>query len=158
MSSADSAFAGMKKWFKYRTGRSPFITRRVHRALALPPRGGVAKDILLLKQLFVHLQVEWFARDVHPWDRDLSKDRQAELFIQQCLEDVDAAIPRLFNELPEIDVVEIGVLDRESNAKIITGVVNRENSRASADLSLAMRLNALGVNYRRSNLRLEPIP
>jgi hypothetical protein len=158
MSSADSAFAGMKKWFKYRTGRSPFITQRVHRALALPQRGGVAKDILLLKELFVHLRVEWFARDVHPWDRDLSKERQAELFTQQCLEDVDAAIPRLFNELPEIDVVEIGVLDRESNAKIITGVVNRENARASADLSLAMRLNALGVNYRRSNLRLEPIP
>ena len=158
MSIADSAFTGMKKWFKYRTGRSHFITRRVHRALALPPRGGVAKDILLLKQLFVHLRVEWFARDVHPWDRDLSKERQAELFTQQCLEDVDAAIPRLFKELPEIDVVEIGVLDRESNAKIITGVVNRENARASADLSLAMRLNAIGVNYRRSNLRLEPIP
>ena len=158
MSSADSAFAGMKEWFNYRIGRSDFIKRRVYRALALPPRGGVAKDILLLKRLFVHLRVEWFARDVHPWDRDLSQERQAELFAQQCLEDVDAAIPRLFKELPEIDVVEIGVVDRESNAKIITGVIDRESARASAGLSLGMRLNAIGVNYRLSNLRLEPIP
>jgi len=147
----------MNEWFRYSVGRSAFIKRRVNRALALPPRGGVARDILLLKQLFVHLRVEWFARDVHPWDRDLSKERQAELFAQQCLEDVDAAIPRLFHELPELDVVEIGVLDRESNAKIITGVVNRESALASAGLSLRMRLNALGVNYRGINLRLEPI-
>jgi hypothetical protein len=70
---------------------------------------------------------------------------------------VDAAILRLFKELPEIDVVEIGVLDRESNAKIITGVVNRESARASAGLPLGMRLNALGVNYRRNNFQLEPI-
>src|SRR5215831_3920910 len=158
MSIADSAFTGMKKWFKYRTGRSHFITRRVNKALALPPRGGVAKDILLLKQLFIHLRVEWFARDVHPWDRDLPQGRQSELFTQQCLEDVDAAIPRLFKELAEIDEIEISVLDRESNAQIITGVIKRENARASAGLSLGMRLNALGINYRRCNLRIEPIP
>ena len=158
MNSADSAFAAMKEWFKYGASRSDFIKRRVNRALALPLRGGVANDILMLKQLFVHLRVEWFARDVHPWDRDLSKERQAELFTQQCLEDVDSAIPRLFKELPEIDEIEIRVLDRESNAQIITGVINRENARASAGLSLGMRLNALGINYRRCNLRLEPIP
>jgi hypothetical protein len=158
MSSADSAFAGMKEWFKYGASRSDLIKHRVNRALVLRPRGGVAKDILLLKQLFVHLRVEWFARDVHPWDRDLPQGRQSELFTQQCLEDVDAAIPRLFKELPEIDEIEIRVLDRESNAQIITGVINRENARVSAGLSLGMRLNALGVNYRRSNFRLEPIP
>ncbi|HKF58875.1 MAG TPA: hypothetical protein VKJ45_25775, partial [Blastocatellia bacterium] len=49
MSSADSAFAGMKEWFKYAANRTDLIKRRVNKALALPPRGGVAKDILLLK-------------------------------------------------------------------------------------------------------------
>jgi hypothetical protein len=61
-------------------------------ALALTPRGAVPKDVLAIKSLVVGLRVEWFARDVHPWDRDLPERRKAELFAQQCLEDVDAAI------------------------------------------------------------------
>jgi hypothetical protein len=105
----------------------------------------------------VGLRVEWFARDVHPWDRDLPERRKAELFAQQCLEDVDAAIPRLFEQLPEIEVVEIGVLERASESKIIAGVVHRSDLNAQVGSSLGMRLKTIGINYRCADLRLEPI-
>jgi hypothetical protein len=105
----------------------------------------------------VRLHVDWFAREVHPWDHDLPLERQAELFAEQCLEDVDAAIFRLFEELPEVGVIDMSVFDRGSNTKIIKDVVSRENARTSEGLSLGMRLNAIGVNYRRSNLRFESI-
>jgi len=92
--------------------RGIYYRCRVAHGLALKPRGAVRNDVLAIKQLAVGLRVEWFARDTHPWDRDLPERRQAELFAQQCLEDVDAAIPRLFEGLPEIEVLEISVLER----------------------------------------------
>ena len=139
------------------SAHSSRITRRVAHALALTPRGAVHKDILAINGLVVGLRVEWFARDVHPWDRDLPERRKAELFAQQCLEDVDAAIPRLFEELPEFDVLEIGVLERASKSKIIAGVVHRNDLGAQVRSSLGMRLKSIGINYRCADLRLEPI-
>jgi hypothetical protein len=133
------------------------ITRRVAHALALKPRGAISKDVLAVNRLVIGLRVEWFARDVHPWDRDLPERRKAELFAQQCLEDVDAAIPRLFEQLPEIDVLEIGVLERASKSKIIAGVVHRSDLDAQVGSSLGMRLKTIGINYRCTDLRLEPI-
>ena len=133
------------------------ITRRVNRALALKPRGAIRKDILAINSLKVGLRIEWFARDVHPWDHDLPEKRKAELFAQQCLEDVDAAIPRLFEQLPEIDVLEIKVLERASKSKIIAGVIHRSDLEAQVGSSLGMRLKTIGINYRCADLRLEPI-
>ena len=60
-----------------RTGK---MTREIARSLSLQPRGGVAHDVLHLDALSLRLRVEWRARDVHPWDRDLSEHRQAQLF------------------------------------------------------------------------------
>ncbi len=140
-----------------KSARSEDIKRRVAHALALTPRGAVPHDALVIKHLAVGLQIEWFARDTHPWDRDLPDSRRAELFAQQCLEDVDAAIPRLFDRLPEVDVLEIGVLERSSQNRIIGGVVHRSNLAEHTDSSLGMRLKAIGVNYRRTDLRLEPM-
>jgi hypothetical protein len=97
------------------------------------------------------------ARDVHPWDHDLPERRRAELFAQQCLEDVDATIPRLFEQLPEIDTLEIRVLERESKTQIITGVVHRSDLATQVDSSLGMRLKTIGINYQCPNLILEPI-
>jgi hypothetical protein len=134
------------------------ITRRVTRALAVKPRGAIRKDVLAINSLEVGLRVEWFARDVHPWDHDLPEKRKAELFAQQCLEDVDASIPRLFEQLPEIDVLEIKVLERASKSKIISGVIHRNNLDTQVGSSLGMRLKTIGINYRCTDLRLEPIP
>ncbi len=142
----------------HKAARSGVITRRVAHALALTPRGGVKNDVLDLDRLALKVSVEWFARDVHPWDLDLPERRKAELFAQQCLEDVDAAIPRLFKELPEIEVLEIGVLERGSRARIIAGVVRRSDLAAQVGSSLGMRLKTIGIDYRCPDLRLEPIP
>jgi len=139
------------------SAHSDRITRRVAHALALTPRGGVRNDVLAIDRLAVALHVQWFARDVHPWDSDLSERRRAELFAQQCLKDVDAAIPRLFEQLPEIDILEIGVLERDSKTRIIAGVVHRSDLAARAGSSLGMRLKTIGINYRCTDLKLEPI-
>ena len=136
---------------------SDTITRRVAHALALKPRGAVRDDVLAIDRLAVALHVQWFARDVHPWDRDLPEKRRAELFAQQCLGDVDAAIPRLFEQLPEIDILEIGVLDRDSKSRIIAGVVHRSDLAARVGSSLGMRLKTIGISYRCTDLKLEPI-
>lgn len=133
------------------------ITHRVGHALALTPRGAIRNDVLAINGLVVALRVEWFARDIHPWDRDLPERRKSELFAQQCLEDVDAAILRLFERLPEIDVLEIAVLERSSKSKIIAGVVHRTDLDAQVGPSLGMRLKTIGINYLCADLRLEPI-
>ena len=141
----------------FNAAHSDYIKRQATRALSLKPRGAVRNDVLAITHLAVGLQVEWFARDIHPWDRDLPERRKAELFAQQCLEDVDAAIPRLFERLPEIDVLEIAVLERGSQKKIISGIVRRSDLAARIDSSLGMRLKTIGVTYRYTDLKLEPI-
>jgi hypothetical protein len=131
--------------------------RRVAHALALKPRGAVWNDVLAVDRLAVALRVDWIARDVHPWNCDLPEKRQAELFAEQCLEDVDAAIPRLFEELPEVDILEIGVLKPDSKTRIIAGIVHRTELAGQVRSSLGMRLKTIGINYRYTDLKLEPI-
>src|SRR5580658_4820745 len=100
------------------------------KALKLSPRGGVRNDVLVLSKLSKEsdqeLQLEWLARDVHPWDRDLPAPHQAELFCQQALQDTEAAILRLFRLLPDIAQVNFRVLDPHASRRvIITGNVER---------------------------------
>jgi len=120
------------------------ITRRVAHALALTPRGAVWNDVLSIDRLAIALRVVWFARNVHPWNDDVPERRKSELFARQCLEDVDAAIPRLFEQLPEVDTLEIRVLERKSKIQIITGVVHRSDLAIQVDSSLGMRLKTIG--------------
>jgi hypothetical protein len=54
------------------------MTREVTRSLRLRPRGAIAHDVLHLAALSLRLRVEWRARDVHPWNHDLSTQRQAQ--------------------------------------------------------------------------------
>ncbi len=141
-----------------KSASSNSMARRVASALTLKPRGAVRNDVLFIQDLSLRLHVEWLARDVHPWDRDLPERRQAELFAQQCLEDVDAAVARLFERLHEIDVLEIGVLERSSKTRIIAGTIHRSDLVAQQGSSLGIRLRMIGINYRRDDLRFEPIP
>jgi hypothetical protein len=132
----------------------PSLMRRgirslVNRSLALRPRGGVVKDRLVLQKLSGQLQLEWHARAVHPWDRDLPPCRQVEAYFEQAVADTDLAIRRIFQRLPEIDVIEIRVLDAQDPTRIIlAGVVTREDALA-ADLlySPKMRLKMMGIQY-----------
>lgn len=125
------------------------IRSLVNRSLALWPRGGVANDRLLLHKLSGQLQLDWHARAVHPWDRDLPTYRQLEAYFEQAVADTDLAIRRIFQRLPEIDVIEIRVLDTQDPTKImLAGVVTREDALA-ADLSYSpkMRLKMMGIQY-----------
>jgi hypothetical protein len=132
----------------------PSLMRRgirslVNRSLALRPRGGVVNDRLVLHKLSGQLQLEWHARAVHPWDRDLPPCRQVEAYFEQAVADTDLAIRRIFQRLPEIAVIEIRVLDTQDPTKIVlAGVVTREDA-LDADLpySAKMRLKMMGIQY-----------
>jgi hypothetical protein len=95
------------------------------------------------------LKLEWRARDVHPWDRDLPLAEQAELFSEQALQDTDVALIRLFQGLSEIEQIEFQVLKPDGFGDVIlAGVVDRERALdPEQPLSLRMRLLMLGVTY-----------
>ena len=131
--------------------------RRVTGALALNKRGEVRSDGLSLIYFQNRLQIEWRARDVHPWDRDLPPARTARLFAEQCLTDADTAIQRLFAEFPEVDVIDFRVLDLKSQAGILCGAIRRTEAMSVRAPSAGMRLKQLGVRYRLQNWRFEPL-
>jgi hypothetical protein len=133
------------------------MSHRIAAALKLAPRGAVRNDILVIDRFSIRLDVQWFARDVHPWNRDLPPCQQAELFTNQCLEDVEAVIPRLFEQLPEIDVLEIGVLQRGSRTRVMGGTIHRTDLVTQSGSSVGMRLRTLGINYRRTDSQFEAI-
>jgi hypothetical protein len=133
------------------------LQRRVIRALALNKRGEARSDGLSLSHFQNRLQIEWRAREVHPWDRDLPQARVARLFAEQCLKDADAALERLFATLPEIDVIEFKMLEPNSGASILSGTVTRSESMNVRAPSSGMRLKQLGVTYRLQNWRFEPL-
>jgi hypothetical protein len=76
---------------------------------------------------------------------------------RQCLEDVDTAITRLFKRIPEIQVLEIVVRDHRSHAVIMVGVVDRDDLCGASTRALEMRLKTIGMQYRLSDCRFEPV-
>ena len=133
------------------------LRRRVMRALALNRRGKVRGDALSLSCFNNRLEIEWRAREVHPWDRDLPPARIARLFAEQCLDNTRAGLERLFSALPEIDIIEFNVMHPASSALIVSGHVTRLEIRAAKAHSSGMRLKQLGVTYRLQNWHFEPL-
>jgi hypothetical protein len=125
------------------------LRSRVIRALTLAPRGAVANDGLSLRNMSPSLTVEWYARDVHPWDNDLPAERRAELFTAELMADTVAAIRQMFERLAEVDVIHVRVLEpNEPHETILAGTVCREDLRAARDCpSPAMNLKLLGVHW-----------
>jgi hypothetical protein len=153
-----SAVESLKTHLRVQVPRTGRMTREVSRSLRLQPRGAIAHDVLGLAALSLRLRVEWRARDVHPWDRDLSEHRQAQRFAQQCLRDVDTAIARLFERFPEMHVLELVVRAPRSGAVIISGVVHRDDLRAASHLALEMKLRTIGMKYQLFDDRFESTP
>lgn len=131
----------------------------IKQALALNLRGEVRKDGLTLSKAGTSLAIEWYARDIHPWDRDrnLSPEEREHLFLQQCLADTEDAISRLFAELPQVDDIEVRVLEPASKATIIAGSVSRSHLERRDHLSVGMRLRLSGVTFRLSGWHLETL-
>ncbi len=134
--------------------------RRVERALGLNLRGEVRRDGLKLTHFQNRLEIEWRARDVHPWDRDLPPERRMPLFVEQVLADTEAAVSRLFEKLPVVDVIDLRVLHPDSGTVIIEGTVFRSTlNRNRHLLSVKMRLLELGISYRLVGSRFQsPAP
>jgi len=134
------------------------LRRLVTKALALRPRGFIPKDVLVLTKLSGQLQVEWRARDIHPWDRDQPAARQAEMFGEQALHDTDDAVVRLFQILPEIDAIGLRVLAPRDPRLMLAGTVSRREAFATRSLSSpGMRPTLLGVRYHVSEGHLDPL-
>src|SRR5580692_7274121 len=133
--------------------------RNITRALALQHRGEVRSDGLTPISVTTHLDIEWHARDIHPWDRErLSPAQRAEAFVQQSIADAESAICRLFEALPQVDVLTVKVLDRRSENAIISGSVARSDFAVRDEqISIGMRLRYLGLVYHSSGLLFEPI-
>ncbi len=120
--------------------------RQVERALALHGRGEVRPDGLRLDALCTRLEIQWTARDIHPWDRNLPVARQQRLFAEQALTDTEAVIARCFEALPAVDSIDLAVAERASGEVLLSGTVERvawERGRPLA--SIRMRLRELGV-------------
>jgi hypothetical protein len=126
--------------------------RGIEQALALNLRDEVRGDGLALSRALSRLEIEWYARDIHPWDRErgLSPEEKAYLFVQQCLRDTEAAISRLFERLPQVDIIEARVLEPKSKMPIIAGTVSRSGLEKNDQLSAGMRLMLSGVTFRLS--------
>src|ERR1700730_1751470 len=96
--------------------------RRIRKALALHLRGEARRDGLTVDKLSSHLEIRWRARDIHPWDRSLTSRYEREvMFAEQALADTETAVFRLFENLPEVAVVELSVLEPKSEILIAEG-------------------------------------
>jgi hypothetical protein len=101
--------------------------KAIQRALDLQNRGEGRRDGLTLTRATHRLEIEWRARDVHPWDRASESNQRESLFAEQSMADTDLALSRLFNKLPEVDVIEFAVIHPDTNQRILAGKVERSN-------------------------------
>jgi hypothetical protein len=129
------------------------LRKRVAKALTMAPRGGIAGDGMLLRTMSLSLSVEWYARDLHPWDRDLPVERRAKLFAADLMADTVVAIRQMFERLAEIDAIQVRVLEpTEPHETVLAGTVCRDDLNATRDCrSPAMSLKLLGVQQRVTN-------
>jgi hypothetical protein len=151
----DSQF--IRRWTELRERRR--LRHRVLKTLKLGSRGAECETGLPLRRLSTRLEVEWYARDVHPWDRDLPQEQRTKRFVEESLKDTVAAIWRMFDHLPEIDTIDLRVLEPNHPHKpLFAGTVCRDDVNAAGScLSPAMSLKALGVRFRLADGCLEPL-
>lgn len=119
--------------------------KAIQDALALHRRGEVRRDGLDLISAAHHLEIEWCARDIHPWDRFTEPEKREALFAEQSIVDTEAALSRLFNELPEVEVIEFRVIRRGSGQRILAGTVERAARPSSPCVSARTKLWQGGV-------------
>lgn len=118
-------------------------------SLALHKRNEVRSDGLSLERACNRLEIHWRARDVHPWDSDLSGKERESAFFHQLMDDTEAALLRLFERLPEIDEIEVRVLDIQTEGVLLSGTVSRTSLASPYDRisSVRMRLTFLGIHF-----------
>ena len=121
------------------------VRRAIQDALALHRRGEVRGDGLSLISASHHLEIEWRARGIHPWDRGTEDGDREILFAEQTLADTDAALSRLFNQFPGVDVIEFRVIHPDTGQRILSGTVDRSVRPSRPGVSVRTRLWQRGV-------------
>ena len=128
----------------------------IDKALALS-RYDVRRDGLSLMGKSFRLAIAWRARHVHPWD--LEEDKRAIRVVDQTFADTIAALEELFITLPEVDVIDLKVLeaDEKRDGILMMGSVSRNEFETWHPSSIPMRLRLLGVSYNLVDKHLEPL-
>ena len=134
------------------------MRRSIDEALALH-RTEVRPDGLCPENISLRLTISWRARNLHPWDFDLVGERKARKLVEQTFADTVAALERLFTLLPEIDVIDLMVLetDPRKNGILMSGSIARREFENWHPSSTVMRLKLLGLNYNLVNSLLQPL-
>jgi hypothetical protein len=131
---------------------------RIERVLARIGRGDVRGDGLRLNKVCNRMVIQWRARNIHPWDRSLPIEGRAAALAEQTLADTETAISKLFEALPQVDVIDLTVLGPESETTMMAGTVHRSVLTGSRRLlSVRMRLRELGVDYRLASSRFSEV-
>jgi hypothetical protein len=138
--------------------RARWLRGSIDKALALS-RYEARPDGLELEGTSFNLAISWRPRGIHPWDSDMTVDRKAARLVEQTFTDTLAALERLFIALPEIDVIDLKVLeaDTRKHGILLSGSISQREFDACRVLSPAMRLRLLGVNYNLVNSCLESL-
>jgi NAD-dependent dihydropyrimidine dehydrogenase PreA subunit len=121
----------------------------IKKALALHLRGEARTDGLTADTVSSHLTIRWRARDIHHWDRHRPRYERELMFAEQALTDTEAAVERLFDRLPGVDVIDLSVVEPVSEVVIAAGTVRRSDLSAPRPRlsSVGMRLRELGIRY-----------
>jgi hypothetical protein len=138
--------------------RACWLRRSITQALALN-RTEVRPDGLRAGEISLRLAISWRARDVHPWDHDLVGERRARRLMEQTFSDTEAALERLFVNLPEVDLIDFRVLETDARRDgiLMRGSISRLDFETWHPSSKVMRLKLLGVNYNLVNLCFMPL-
>jgi hypothetical protein len=119
----------------------------------------VPNDVLVLTDLSLSpFRIEWRARDLHPWDSDLSLTLRTQLFHELTLRDTEAALGRLFMVFPDREQIAFRVVEPAATNRVIAAgnVVRGEFEAADRYPSLRMRLHMMGVRMATAGGQLEP--
>jgi hypothetical protein len=135
-----------------------WVRESIESALALK-RYDVRHDGLPLTGMSFRLAISWRARNVHPWDRDLADDKKAHQLAEQTFADTAAALEQLFIALPDVDLIDLKVLeaDEKKHGILMSGSVSRNDFDAWHPSSIPMKLRLLGVNFNLVDTHLEPL-
>ena len=79
---------------------------------------------------------------------------------RQCLSDTEAVLERLFEKCPDVDVIELSVIEPnpDGNRRVLFGSVRRDEFAQWHPLSTDMRLRLVGLHYRMVDEELEFFP
>jgi hypothetical protein len=138
--------------------RARWLRNSIDRALALN-RNQVRPDGLQIAGTSFRCKISWYARDVHPWDCDLIGERKALRLLEQTLSDTEAALEGLFAALPEVDEIDMRVLEGGAGKRgtLMSGSISRGDFEKCHPASTAMRLRLIGVKYNLIGSRFEPL-